>query len=379
MGVRKKDRKWYVDFSFNHTRYRRPSPDNSRAGALAYELVLRQRLARGESLEPEKKAEQPKELLFEEFAWDWFETYVKNNNKHSEILTKEMILKVHLVPYFGRMPLDAIGNLEVEKYKAQKRNQSLSAKTINNHLTVLRKSLRCAQEWGLVKNNPIIKMLKTAPPKYDFLSPEESRQLLEASDGMWHDLILLALETGLRLGELLALKWEDIDFEIGELTISRAYARGVLGTPKSNRIRHIPMSDSVRRMLVRLRKPTGLVFPDPEDQPLKNHVCLQRLQSLCKRSGLRKIGWHTLRHTFASHLVQAGANLLAVQGLLGHSDIHTTMRYAHLNRTALQEAMRVLTSGNGSSEIRHYSVTGATCPVEISEQRLKLEGEIPQK
>ena len=79
MGVRKRNNKWWVDFCFNRSRFRRPSPENSRAGALAWELVLKQKLARGEPLDPEKE----KTVTFKDFARDWFETYVKNNNKHS--------------------------------------------------------------------------------------------------------------------------------------------------------------------------------------------------------------------------------------------------------------------------------------------------------
>ena len=93
MGARKRNNKWWVDFCFNRSRYRRPSPENSKAGALAWELVLKYKLARGEPLDPEKK----KIPAFRDFAWDWFETYAKNNNKHSEIISKETILRVHLV------------------------------------------------------------------------------------------------------------------------------------------------------------------------------------------------------------------------------------------------------------------------------------------
>ncbi len=256
MGVRKRHNKWWVDFCFDRTRYRRPSPENSKAGALAWELILKQRLARGEPLDPQKEETS----TFKQFARDWFETYVKNNNKHSEIVSKEMILRVHLVPYFGLMNLDRLNNLHIERYKAQKIAGGLSAKTINNHLAVLKKAFECALEWDAVKTYPIIKRLKVPPQKYDFLTGEEFRRLLATSEGSWHGMIAVALGTGLRFGELIALTWEDIDFKTGELTIRQAYARGVLGSTKSNRIRHIPMSASVRAALFPMRKSEGLVF-----------------------------------------------------------------------------------------------------------------------
>ena len=355
MGVRKRHHKWWVDFCFNGSRYRRPSPHNSKIGALAYESVLKQRLAKGEPLDSKKE----KNISFKDFTRDWFETYVKNNNKHSEILTKRLILRVHLVPYFGRRKLDEISNLDIEKYKAKKIADSLSPKTINNHLAVLRKSLRCALEWNLVRNCPIIKKLKTPPQKYDFLTREECQQLLSAAVGIWRDMIVVVLGTGLRFGELIAIKWEDVDFQASELTIRQSYAKGVLGSTKSNRIRRIPMTAPVHDVFYRLRKKEGLVFARSQGDPLEHRVCLKKLYSLCKKAGLRRIGWHTLRHTFASHLAQAGANLTAIQGLLGHSDIRTTMRYAHINRTFLREAIGTLDKADVEygNNFCHNSVT----------------------
>ena len=355
MGVRKRNNKWWVDFCFNRSRYRRPSPENSKAGALAYELVLKQKLARGEPLDPEKE----KPVTFTDFARDWFETYVKNNNKHSEILTKALILRVHLVPYFGRRKLDEISNLDIEKYKAKKIDESLSPKTINNHLAVLQKCFRCALEWDIMKHCPVIKKLKPPPQKYDFLTPEECLQLLNAAVGIWRDMIAVVLGTGLRFGELIALKWEDVDFEAGELIIRQSYAKGVLGSTKSNRIRRIPMSDSIHATFFRTRKKEGLVFARSQGNPLEHRVCLKKLYSITKKAGLRKIGWHTLRHTFASHLAQAGANLGAIQGLLGHSDIRMTMRYAHINRIFLREAIGTLDKAKAEyrNNFCHNSVT----------------------
>jgi integrase len=286
MGVRKRHKKWWVDFCFRQIRYRRPSPVNSKSGALAYELQLKQKLSRGEPLNPQRD-EIP---TFKRFVRDWFETYVKNNNKHSEILSKEMILRVHLVPYFGCMKIDEINNLDIEKYKAQKLTRGLSAKTVNNHLAVLQKAFQSALEWNAIKTRPIIKRLKTPPQKYDFLTAEECRRLLDTSKGTWRDMITVALGTGVRFGELVALTWEDVDFRDGELTIRQAYAKGVLGSTKSNRIRHIPMSRSVRETLYRIRKKDSLVFSNTAGGPLKLNNSLVKLKSICRDAGLREIG-----------------------------------------------------------------------------------------
>lgn len=360
MSVIKRNKKWWVDFCFERARYRRPSPDNSKPGALKYELLLRQKLAKGEPLDPPEKMPS-----FNAFAKSWFATYVKSNNKHSEILSKEMILRVHLLPYFAPRPLDKIRSLDVEQYKAQKIAEGLSFKTINNHLAVLHKSLQCALEWEVIPNLPIIKKLRLAPLRHDFLTLEECQKLLMAADGMWHAMITVALGTGLRFGELIALRWQDVDFASGTLTVCQSYAKGVLGSPKNNRIRQIPLSGAVTRVLFQMRKPHGLVFTNPHGAPLKHSVPFRTLHRLCHKAGLRPIGWHVLRHTFASHLAQAGANLASVQGLLGHSDIRMTMRYAHINGAALKQAIGMLDQA-AVDLLRHNSVTIADSAVQIS-------------
>jgi integrase len=342
MGVRKRYNKWWVDFSFGGIRYRKVSPENSKKGAEAYEIVLKQRLAREEPIDGIKN----EAVTFSEYAANWFETYVKNNNKHSEITHKETILRVHLNPFFGRMKLDKINNLDIERYKAKKIKENLNPKTVNNHLTVLHKSFQCAVEWGLIQNCPVMKKLKTPPSKFDYLTLDECELLSTHANGIWRDMIKVALGTGLRFGELIALTWDDINFGQRELTVRQAFAEGVLGSPKSNKIRSLPMSDSVYEIFDEMKGRTGFVFSNANGEPLKQYICVRRLHAVCRKAGLRKIGWHVLRHTFASHLAQAGANLVAIQNLLGHSDIHTTMRYAHINRNVLREAIDSLGNRN---------------------------------
>jgi integrase len=298
MSVRKRYGKWWVDFRFNRRRYRKPSPDNTRAGAQAYETHLRYKLARGEPLDVEEK-----NTNFKEFVGNWFETYVKNNNKHSEVISKESILRVHLIPYFGRLPLEKIGSLDIEKYKAEKLKEGLCAKTINNHISVIRTSFQSAVEWGIISTCPITKMLKTPPQKYDLLSIDECWLLVQTAEDIWRDMIITALGTGLRFGELIALSWQDVDFEKRELTVRQAFARGVLGSPKSNKTRLIPMSAAVCKVLHNVTRRAPFVFVDSNGKPLKQIASLKKLRRICRRAGLREIGWHCLRHYSESRTI----------------------------------------------------------------------------
>ena len=373
MGVRKRDNKWWVDFSFTRVRYRRPSPESSRAGASAYEAVLKQRLARGEPVD----MVETKKTTYKKFAADWFETYVKSNNKHSEILHKESILRVHLLPFFGRMNLNDIGSRAIEKFKAKMLEERLNPKTINNNLTVLRKSLQCAVEWGVLDKCPIVKKLKVSPQKFDYLTIDESLTLINSSEGILRAMITVALGTGLRFGEIIGLTWDDVDLVKRELTVRQAFAGGVLGSTKSNKIRHVPMTRAVYEAFDGLKKKAGYVFSEKGGRPMDQSTCIRRLQRVCKDAGLRNIGWHVLRHTFASHLAQAGANLVAIQNLLGHSDIHTTMRYAHINSGLLREAIDSLNGNSNNEEQKSFVTIASQVPLHSLRSRNGMSDKMP--
>lgn len=331
-----------MDISFNHSRHRKRSPDNTRSGAAAYELLLRKKLARGESIDwgPRKN-----DLTFKQFAWRWFDDYVKSNNKYSEQVGKKCILSTSLIPFFGSMPICRIGTHDIERYKAKRVQQGLTNKTIRNHLTVLNKCIGTAYEWlRLGGTPPKIKWPKCALPDIDYLSPEECELLLSHANGVMYEMVLLALRTGLRQGEIKGLQWSSIDWSNRSVAVrhSRDDYRKVLVPPKSNRTRHIPLDTDVYEMLYRRKGSTGYVFLARDGQPFNGYRLHYAIRNLCKEAKLRKIGWHTLRHTFASHLAMRGVPLPAIKELMGHSSITTTMRYAHVAPSVLRLAIEML-------------------------------------
>jgi integrase len=293
---------WWVDLRFNHTRYRKRSPENSRAGALAYEATLRQKLTRGDSIERVAHAAE-QEQVFERFARQWFEDYVVPNNKYSEQRTKRYILEASLIPFFGHIPVGQISSHHIEQYKAQQIKDRVTNKTLKNRLTVLNKCLTTAYEWlNLGTKPPKIKWPRCAPSQTDYLSPEECELLLSHADGVVYEMALTALRTGMRQGELKGLQWSSIDWQNASIAVrhSRCDYRKVLGTPKSNRERHIPLDVHVYEMLCKRQKSTGYVFVDMDKEPFDHKRLNRRLASMCKKAGMRKITWHILRHTFAS-------------------------------------------------------------------------------
>jgi integrase len=342
MAVRKLKNSWWVDFQYAGKRYRKRSPLNTRAGALEYEVLLRQKLSQGIPIDNNPVGSKKQNQLLEDFTREWFEVYVKNNNKPSEQRQKELTLRAHLLPFFGKTPINRITSLQIERYKAIKAKEGLALKTVNNHLTILAKCLNTAKEWIGLESVPQIKKFRVPPSKFNFLTQEESEMLLAHAHGIYRTMILVALKTGLRLGELNALMWQDINLDKKILIVRRNMFLGQLTSPKNNRERKIPLVDRVCDALRPIQKKTGFVFVDESGEPLKAERVRRTLYRTCKAAGLRRTGWHALRHTFASHLVEAGASIKAIQELLGHASIQTTMRYTHVAPSALQDTVDLL-------------------------------------
>lgn len=336
---------WWVDFRVEYIRYRKKSPENSKRGAEAYEAVLRGKLARGESIEREEEKTQSQEPTFEQFARRWFSEYVVPNSKPSTQYSREYILFPSLVPFFGKMLISQITVSDVERYKTQLLKRGLARRTVNEHLLVFNGCVSTAYKWlKLGGVPPEITWLKCPPPKTDYLSFDESELLLSRADGVIREMIFTALKTGMRLGELIGLQWSSIDWHNKLIIVRHSWCNSAkkLGSPKSNRERHIDMTADLYEVLLKRRKDTGFVFVDTQGRHFGHYRLGRMLTNVCKKAGLRHIGWHVLRHTFASHLVMRGAPVAAVQKLLGHSAIEMTMRYAHLSPSTLRTAIDLL-------------------------------------
>ena len=342
MTVRMFRNAWWIDIRHGPKRYRKKSPENSRAGALAYEASLRQRLARGEPLERDPKQH---ELTFEKFAWRWFDDYVLPNNRYHEQRMKKSILRSSLIPFFGKIPIAEITAHQIEQFKAQALKNGASRKTVNNRLAIFRKCVITAYDWlKLPGAAPNVLWLKCPPSRTDYLSADECGLLLANSTGVIHEMLLTALRTGMRQAELRGLQWHSINWENRSLVVRHSLndLTKRLEPPKSNRERYIPLDLDLYEALYRRRESRGYVFLDSNGKPFDCKRLIRRLRDVRRKAGLRNFGWHTLRHTFASHLATKGVPLHIVQALLGHSSIVTTMRYAHVAPSTLRLAVDML-------------------------------------
>jgi integrase len=287
----------------------------------------------------------PAVITFKVHAEEVMTLHAAVENKHSERKSKRSILDRHLLPAFGEFALDAIGPREIAGYKAAKLGAGLTAKTVNNHLTVLHKSLVLARDWELLAVVPSVGFLRIKKPEIDFFTFDEAPRFLAGADaGPWRAMILCGLRAGLRQGELLELRWDDLDLVKGVIRVRRAIYDGVIDVPKGGRSREVGMSDELREAFRALpsRFAGGLVWPGEAGRNLTKGEAKWPMWRASKRAGLRRVGWHVLRHTFASHLVMRGVPLKAVQELLGHASIEMTMRYAHLAPDVSREAVKLL-------------------------------------
>ena len=352
--------RWIVDINFWHPdgrveRFRKVSPVQTKKGAEQYDREVREALLAKQGvrrrlaekrMKPESTCKVP---IFERFAAEFLRSYAKANNKPSEFYSKTNILRLHLIPFFGKMTLDCISNKNVEIYKAEKLRAGFAPKTVNNQLTVLGRCIRIARSWQHIQSIPEIKLLRLPILDHFFLTYEQAGRLIEAADaGLWRAMCTLALRTGLRLGELRALRWDDVDLPGKKLVVRRAAWNNIVGSPKSGKSREIPLTtDSVLALSGLEWQSCSYVFAGSNGELLTKESTKRPLWRACARAGFdRRIGWHALRHSFASHLVMRGAPLKAVQELLGHADIKMTMRYAHLTPNARQDAVALLDSSS---------------------------------
>ncbi len=315
---------------------------------VAAEKAEREHIQRLQSPAPPPKKEVP---TLDEFSKTFLEQ-ARARNKPSSVESKESTLRIHLSPIFGSMKLDKIGVGEIQDYVAEKVKPAkmkkdpkpLSRKTVNNHLSVLHSLLSVARKRGHINAVPEFEWLKSPKPDFDFLTFDEATRLVKAvDDEEWARMVIVALKTGLRLGELLALRWEDVDLPRHLLRVRQSAARGIVTTPKSGKGREIPLGDEVLKAFHQQRHLRGpFVFCNLDGRMWTKNECKAPLRRAFKAAGLRKVKWHMLRHTFASHLIMRGAPLKALQELLGHATIDMTMRYAHLSPDVPRDTVKLL-------------------------------------
>lgn len=324
-------------------RERTKAPVSSRSGARRWaEARERELLTRG--LDPAPAKDVPTLAEFEQRYMDGF--CAANRQKQSSIASKRSIFRTQLIPTLGHKCLDRITNEDVQKLKASLIHRS--RKHSNNVLTVLSTTLKAAMEWSVIDKMPCtIKLLKVSAPERTFHDFDEYERLLSAArqtDSRTELLVLLGGNAGLRVGEVIALEWHDVDFRRGTLMIQRAEWMGHVDTPKGGRGRRVPMTERLAAALKAHRHLRGeRILYNDDGTTMTRKVLSTMLKSAEKRASLQARGnTHKLRHTFCSHLAMKGAPAKAIQELAGHADLSMTQRYMHLSPSSVDRAVALL-------------------------------------
>jgi integrase len=265
------------------------------------------------------------------------------NRKASTVEDYRSIINTHLLPAFGELALEDVGVASVETFQAKlakrlHRGRPITPRTRNKILNVLHGVFaRAKKVWGLPLN-PAAELERYAGRSsgdIEVFSPEEVHALLRASfDERDAGIYATAAFTGLRMGELRALKWRDVDFPRSVIRVRASYAAGELSVPKSGKVRSVPMVDDVAQRLAVLsgRGPfvgdDDLVFCEVDGSWLNDDRLRRRYETALRAAELRRLRFHDLRHTFGS-LAITRADIVEVQAWMGHADIQTTMRYLH--------------------------------------------------
>ena len=265
--------------------------------------------------------------------------------KPSTLNTYRSLLRAHLSPGLGDLTLDRIEPVQVERLVASMRHKGAGAKLICNALTLLFQVFEFGRRKGWCERNPVQHVDRPEVEEHTdirFLSMEEAEALLAAvpeEDLLGRSdraLYLTATMTGLRQGELLALRWRDVDWPAARLRVRQNYVRGHWGTPKSRRgSRSVPMVDRVGGELERHFKRSAfqgdddLVFPHPHTGEVLDHSALvRRYKKALRAAGVREVRFNDLRHTFGTQMAAAGVPLRTLQEWMGHRDFKTTLIYA---------------------------------------------------
>ena len=274
-------------------------------------------------------------IIFRDFCEKYLELYAQTNKTSWK--TDRSCLK-NMNHYFGNIYPSELTSEDIEKFKKDKLSKGLQKSTVNRYLAILRKMLNLAKDWGHLSEDKEIR-IRLFPErdnlKERILSEDEEKRLLQTSSELVKSVIIVALNTGMRLREILNLKWNQINFNARIIKVDNA---------KNGRIRFVDINTPLLRELQMLRSRDGqspCVFSNPETG--KPYLDVKKgFKAACRRAEISGLRFHDLRHTFASRLVEKGVHLITVKDLLGHSTVKMTERYAHSSRQSKRNAVELL-------------------------------------
>jgi integrase len=339
MSIRREKGRYVIDYYYQGVRRREVAGTNKREA----ENILAIRKA--EILQGRYQIKKPSTMTFAEFS-EIYMVYAKANKR--SWLRDYTSLK-HLLPAFGAKKLSDITTHSIEDYKI-KRLANVKPGTVNREIVLIKREFNLAIAWGNASVNPVkgVKLFREDNIQERILTRDEITKLLAACSDYSRPIVLTALHTGMRKGEILGLKWGQVDLEKRVITILFS---------KSGRVRKIPINSVLLEVLKGLKEKATqeYVFTCVRTKAPAGKIQTAWLTAI-RKSGIIRCRFHDLRHTFASHLIANGVDIVTVKELLGHADIKMTMRYAHAAPETKLQAVATLEKSVGEVH-SHYLVT----------------------
>ena len=299
------------------------------------------------------KEEKREQTTFHTWAHHWLQTECKPYVKPGTYWLYQRNLSLHLLPALGTLFLHEVGE-EILQQLALTLQEKLAPSTVAGIFRLLRAILRAAHRKGFLKGEPpTVKLRKPAVSPPRVLTCTEQRKLESASLRSGEPAILIALYTGLRVGELCGMKWADVDLHHHVLTVQRTASRirlpeggtqtGLAAPKTEGSVRAIPFPAFLSSVLTKLPRKNEFVFPGENGNCLDVRSMQYRLEHLAKKEGLSGIHMHTLRHTYATRCLEKQIGVETLSALLGHSSPAITLRYyAHTTLEQKKHCIRRL-------------------------------------
>lgn len=332
MRLVKRGKVWWMNFVFRGQRIRRSTGTTNRELAEAILAKVKLQLVEGQYFDS-----------LEERTRTFGELMNRFEREHLVKLASRQTCQVfvrHFRDFFGDRTLAEISPKLIVEYKTRRYAAGVKPATINRELTCLRKAFSLAKrEWEWCRDNPVsrVSIEKGVNKRDRWLTEEEETRLLTVCPSWLQELVVFALHTGMRLGEILALTWKGVDPFRSTVTVFRS---------KNGERRTIPLNQTVMALLKEKAKvrhlSTALVFPSRTGTLIDANHLRRAFRAAMVKAGLQDFHFHDLRHTFATRLVQSGIDLYKVQRLLGHKTGVMTQRYAHHCPDSLRDGVEIL-------------------------------------
>lgn len=303
--------------------------------------------------------ERRKPVTFEKFVDEEYMTAQAPPARRASSHRRDQLLYKNVKPTFGPMLLWSISTADIEKYFAKRKNGKTRRGTppskaqMNRERQFLASVLGMAKRWGLIDRNFVedVKKLREDNARDRVLSPEEEKEILEKSPAFLVPIIQVAINTGMRLGEILGLKWSEIDRKDGE-AVQDGFIR-IGSESKGHRARHVPINAALKASLDAQRPVASengfvpYVFTNPRmKRAYKVNSVSNAFRMVAERANVEGVCFHSLRHTAVSRMVAAGIPDRVIMKIVGHTTAAMVSRYAHLAPNSLKGATDCLGEGN---------------------------------